>query len=186
MRTWVIWGATIPMGVVLGSISICSSVAISVLMVLFAQSFQYAASPTPIIRGCFVSGVNNLIATIWAIILGNELFLLFATMSRGLRHITQGKPGTLNTLYWDALKFTGLLSLISIVSLVTAIAAPPSYQTAPSPLQRVLHSILASHVMLRLRRVSQMPAPEGSGTEGTLFHVDSTAVYQSRTGIAER
>jgi len=148
---------------------------------------------------CFAVAVDDLIAAVqWALWLAIELLVLLATLLRGIRHrFGKDTRGILNTLYWDALKFALLMTgesgphcavyqfpyltasvALSITSVVSTFTLPPSYKTATASLQRVMHSILASHVLLRLRRkVSEMPPVQASTTQ-TGFWVDSIAGYQ--------
>lgn len=179
LRTWVIWGATALGALVLFPVFVILVAAIMVLVSFFSSSYQFSYPPSNLLQGCFAVAVDDLIAAVWALWLAIELLVLLATLLRGIRHrFGKDTRGILNTLYWDALKFALLMTALSITSVVSTFTLPPSYKTATASLQRVMHSILASHVLLRLRRkVSEMPPVQASTTQ-TGFWVDSIAGYQ--------
>ncbi|KZO97688.1 hypothetical protein CALVIDRAFT_57756 [Calocera viscosa TUFC12733] len=185
MRTWVLWGAT-PIGALLLFPALAgTAIACAVLVSQFARTVQYETAPSTIIEGCFILHASEVLADVWAICLGIELSVLAITMLRGIRHrFGMHCRGTLGTLYWDAIKFASLMSAISVASLAITYTAPASYMNGTASFQRSLHSILASHVLLRLRRkISEIP-PEVSTSQGTSFWVDSMAGYQISSNAA--
>jgi len=120
---------------------------------MFAKSVKFATTPDPGIPGCFFSASGNVISVLWVVVLGFELLTLCLTAFRGLRHrFGRGNCGTVVTLYWDAFRFSLLLSCISIINLVVAFIAPIPYKTTTVGLQRAMHAVLAGRIILRLRR----------------------------------
>ncbi|THH27200.1 hypothetical protein EUX98_g6988 [Antrodiella citrinella] len=175
MRTWVIWNRS----VYIGSALIIGLIVCWIPVFYFlAQSLNSLVFADPPIRtpGCFLHSQKNILFVVFLIITGFESVILVLTLIRFTPHWRRKKTALIETIYRDGLFNYVYLCILSVCNVVVLLTAPVSkwlishqspfsdqkyvqrgYSTLLSALQRVMHSILSSRVLLNLRQAAAGP-----------------------------
>ncbi|KAF6764628.1 hypothetical protein DFP72DRAFT_868738 [Ephemerocybe angulata] len=131
----------------------------AVLFGLFIGSLEFGPSPSPLpgIIGCFPlppksKTLNTLLSALFGLIVANELSILFITFVIGLRKFRDFRNPLIRVFYVDGFSYFLVLSAISTTNVVVDLVGPPEYRfLGLVVLQRVMHSILSTRMILHLR-----------------------------------
>ncbi|KAF6758710.1 hypothetical protein DFP72DRAFT_888007 [Ephemerocybe angulata] len=131
----------------------------AVLFGLFIGSLEFgpSSSPLPGIIGCFPlppksKTLNTLLSALFGLIVANELSILFITFVIGLRKFRDFRNPLIRVFYVDGFSYFLVLSAISTTNVVVDLVGPPEYRfLGLVVLQRVMHSILSTRMILHLR-----------------------------------
>jgi len=125
-------------------------------------SFVFIESPSPSqYPGCFAGFVNAAPATfVWLTMLLLETVVFAFTLFKLLyqRKTTYGKPSVLfKTLLRDGVMFYAVMFGISLINIIFLRVVPAQSGLALTSFHRVLHSIIATRLVLNIRRAAASP-----------------------------
>ncbi|KAK7024327.1 hypothetical protein VNI00_016358 [Paramarasmius palmivorus] len=113
-----------------------------------------AILPIPNFRGCFIIDGDE-VYTIWI------TWLIYDTSATVLMLIPAfwayregGLPNLLRVIYQDGALYFMLMLLLSTANIVIIKTLPSEFTLVLGPLQRVLHCILTSHLIIHIRQVA--------------------------------
>ncbi|PFH48721.1 hypothetical protein AMATHDRAFT_42038 [Amanita thiersii Skay4041] len=165
VRTWCLWHRRRVVGILIFSLATGSFISTMVLIVQYLISVKYVPSPFSTQILCKVDAVRKLFIA-YAILLGLEITLLFATITAGINMRRLGSPGftkivvrdgacVTSIMMWILSKHAGIfyyiyLGALSAVNMVL-LAKQTEYSNSLVFLHRVLHSVLAARVVFNLR-----------------------------------
>ncbi|KAK1226633.1 hypothetical protein PQX77_010392 [Marasmius sp. AFHP31] len=136
---------------------------------MFVKGVQFP-DPTPIpgIAGfgeCFYLISNKDIVVCWALLMVYDT-VSFALMAvPGFKAFRSGGHSHLvKVIYRDGVVYYGLIFLVSLINVVIIVTLPLSYTHIISPFERILHSILASHAILHIRKAASEDSIHGGST----------------------
>jgi len=105
----------------------------------------------PDIKGCYRESASIAVAGSIIVILTHETLILMITLWFGYTKHWRMRSPLVATLYQDGVLFYAFIVAISIFNLVVAVSWSAEYIDLLNSLQRILHSVLASRVILDIR-----------------------------------
>lgn len=141
----------------------------------FLTKLEFGPSRIPTVIGCSPlppkdPSLNVQLSALFGLILANELAVLLMTFVIGLMKYRNLNSPLIRIFYRDGFFYFLVLSAISAGNITADLVGPPEYRFLIVVLQRVLHSILASRMILHMRDFSNapttMPGTSGKGPGG--------------------
>ncbi|KAF9553767.1 hypothetical protein CPC08DRAFT_216582 [Agrocybe pediades] len=118
----------------------------------FLKSLQIGPPPFPSFAGCFVTGANESLILCWTIVLIWDALVLLMMVVPGLEaYRSGGETALLDIVYREGMVYYLYLFILSVVNIVIVKLLPAEYQNLFTSTERVIHSILASRVLLHIR-----------------------------------
>ncbi|KLO18797.1 hypothetical protein SCHPADRAFT_935845 [Schizopora paradoxa] len=108
-------------------------------------------APSPALLGCFATQQGTLVWISFALFLAMESVVVSLTLYKGIDHVQTVKTRLVYTLYEDGLMYYLFFFVITLANIVLYFAGPPELVNTLALPARVIHSILATHVILRIR-----------------------------------
>jgi len=155
LRTYAIWGQNIVVLFYLGSLQ----VVIIILSINYnheaIKSLTFVSSPLPKIVSCLPISGNDKMKIAYYCVMVAEINVLALSLYKGLHQWRRDSTPLVHTLYRDGVVYFAVLFSITVanVIIITKMFNTPYYYIL-SEMQRVLHSILASHLIMNVRRVA--------------------------------
>jgi len=169
MRTYALWGQSkLVLGVLL-TLCLATETTSIVLMNGFINGLNWSISPFPTISRCYVITTANKLYVDFAMIMVVEFAVLVLTFWKGVSQWKMRKNSPLiAVLYRDGVVFFFCLFAISISNFLLAILSSPIYEFLLPEVQRILHSVLTSRIILHLREVSVCEIGTVNGVKSSL------------------
>ncbi|KDR66741.1 hypothetical protein GALMADRAFT_216830 [Galerina marginata CBS 339.88] len=152
LRAWAVWNRNRLLTIILLILWCGVWIPIAVFEGNFLASLKLGTPPYAGFLGCFIIGANSdlflciLLLMIWNIV----VFALIAFM--GIRINAWKSTSRLSQLiYRDGAIYYFYVFVLSILNVIAIVTFPVGYQFVLLPMERCLHSILASRVLLNLR-----------------------------------
>ncbi|KAL4244104.1 hypothetical protein ABKN59_010731 [Abortiporus biennis] len=189
MRTWALWGENKWIPISLGSLGVIALAGACFVVEIFLRTitFIFVDDLSPLLRGCFVSGGSKLVYVDFIILIIFETVVLSLTLYIGFKNYRENlyNSSLVTSLFRDGILYYLYLFLFSIVNVIVPLTAPVR-QLVMNRLQRVMHSICASHMLLHLRqglsrRIGRAASFDPSSI-GTNFTLD-TRFGQARESV---
>ncbi|KAH8103918.1 hypothetical protein BXZ70DRAFT_923349 [Cristinia sonorae] len=184
MRTWVIWSRNRTIGLTLLTGLIVCWIPVFYFLAQSLNSLVFVDPPNPNTPGCFLHTQKNILFVVWIIITGFESLILSLTLIRFAPTWRRKRTALLQIIYRDGILNYFYLCILSICNVVVLFTAPRGYTTLLSALQRVMHSILSSRVLLNLRQAANSPQvvtlPDSlhqGGHSGLLFQPNWASIF---------
>jgi len=118
---------------------------------LFLDSLKYGPAPSPVLPGCFATQGSDVVVVSFLVLVLLDTVIVVLAFIKGYVQLRQVNTPFVHTLYEDGLLYYIAFLIVSIANVLLFVAAPPEFaNTFTTPL-RVIHSILCTHVVLRLR-----------------------------------
>jgi len=178
LRTWAVWNRNQRLSVILpilyvlvwgsGVVAICS----------FLNSMIFSDPPYPGFKGCFLTYTNKKIVFVWVQLISWDTLMLALMLVPGVRvYRSGGNSALMKAVYHDGVIYYLYLFVLSLINIFVVAILPVQYQQLLSSMERVLHSMLTSRVVLHMR------AQAGDN----LVHSEQLTDIQflSRRGISE-
>ncbi|KAK7687653.1 hypothetical protein QCA50_008868 [Cerrena zonata] len=121
------------------------------------NSLVFTTPPEPDLAGCFLKTQKNILFIVFIIISSFETLILVLTLIRFAPHARYQKTSLIKVIYRDGIMNYFYLCILSICNVVVLLTAPRGYTTLLSALQRVMHSILSTRVLLHMREAAANP-----------------------------
>ncbi|KAF9465276.1 hypothetical protein BDZ94DRAFT_1307161 [Collybia nuda] len=139
--------------------------------------------------GCFSNSGGKTLQWTFLALLVHQILIFVMTMIKGVQHYREGTYQTslTYTFYRDGLEFYNeyqdpYFSALSIINLAILFSQPiMAYANLVTPIQRVLHSILSSRMLLHLRQES-----DALHSTGQDFNTLATLYYEGDNSEIER
>ncbi|TEB31402.1 hypothetical protein FA13DRAFT_365468 [Coprinellus micaceus] len=154
LRVFALSAKSFRLGVLLAILFVGFHTATLVFLTKFIQSLEYVKSPAPTIIGCFpVKMSTKDLSIITALVMSSEVVILAMTIWLVLAKFKRSKSRLVTLMYRDGLVYFVLLTAISAGNMICYFVAPPGYSFLLITPQRALHSILATRMVLHLRKM---------------------------------
>ncbi|KAJ7739819.1 hypothetical protein B0H16DRAFT_1567942 [Mycena metata] len=149
LRTYAIWERKRSVLYFLCGLALCSFVPIVVIVQLEAASLHYIQSD---VLGCTLSHAGHVIIFGYMILMISETAIAVLTAIKAYRDLRRSRVPWVLKLYQDGMLFYVYLSILSTANVLVPIFAPAIFANWLGTLQRVLHSVLCSRVLLLILR----------------------------------
>ncbi|KAF6758733.1 hypothetical protein DFP72DRAFT_180399 [Ephemerocybe angulata] len=123
----------------------------------FIETLRYVPSPFPHIISCLaVQGTNKFFSAVFITMITSELIILSLTLWIWYTQHRDSMSPLMATFYRDGLIYFVLLSAVSAGNIICNLVAKLQYIYLLSIPQRIFHSILATRMVLHLRKVASV------------------------------
>ncbi|KAJ3528616.1 hypothetical protein NMY22_g9338 [Coprinellus aureogranulatus] len=180
LRVYALSGGSQWVGVLLGVLFVALHGTTFVFLIRFIKSLEYSLSPLPKVIGCLpIKGSPKDLSIVFVLIMASELAILAITIWTLLSKFRQSKNQLVSIFYRDGVVYFLLLTgthpnassnpdpypalAISGGNIICNLVAPPGYTYLLACLQRVLHSILATRMVLHIRKVHKKKYEASAG-----------------------
>lgn len=173
VRTYAIWEQNRIILVYLFTLQV---VFIAISTVFNKQAFEsitFSASPAPGIIPCITSVGNGRTSVAYSCVIASELNVLVLSLYKGLKQWRRDSSPLVHTLYRDGVMYFAVLFSISVVNVVvlsTLFHTP--YNNLLTGMQRVFHSVLASHLIMNVRKAAVV----GGSNNESFSHTNNTRI----------
>ncbi|EDR13479.1 uncharacterized protein LACBIDRAFT_308451 [Laccaria bicolor S238N-H82] len=168
LRVWAVWKRDRHMGVFLISLITLATVAEIYVTGIFLRDLQFSIKPYPEFVGCFFTSANHIVYVNWVVFMIYEAVILVLMIIPGIASYRRGGNADLHHVIYSEAK------ALSIVNVVVVCTLSRDYLAVISNVERVLHALLTSRVVLHIRQY--IKRPQSSCTDGlTDLHVDLDA-----------
>ncbi|KAF8154956.1 hypothetical protein B0H34DRAFT_546227 [Crassisporium funariophilum] len=176
LRAWAVWRRDRNLGIFLFSLYTLCWAANFVLVYFFIKSIRFGKAPIPHFSGCFVVGADQILFVVWVILMIWDALVLVLIMIPGYQSYRYGGHSALyDAVYRDGAVYYLYIFVLSTINIVVIKMLPTAYQhlltSYVSPtyiirlvmltrdsLERCLHSVLASRILLHIRVHAKQPA----------------------------
>ncbi|KAG7086935.1 hypothetical protein E1B28_002851 [Marasmius oreades] len=161
LRIWAVWLNSPSVLVMLIALALSCSIPAVFFFVRFVRGIHcpelYIPGTVPL-QGCFCSTENKDLYLSWSMLMVNNTAAFIITSIPGIKaYRTGGRSNLVKVIYQDGVIYYASMFLASLINIVVILQLPSTFVIMVSPLERVLHSIITSHLILHLRKV----APRG-------------------------
>ncbi|TFK63369.1 hypothetical protein BDN72DRAFT_323224 [Pluteus cervinus] len=182
-RTLALWGNSRKMRIALAIFSIGCIIPVYLVLGLYHQTLTFHSIPSPGMH-CYATGPSHLVYLFWVFLTVYDTGIMILTAIPGIRtykgsHTShtgfQSGPPPRSTLthviYRDGLLYYVYLVALSALNVVLILKLPADYATSLlSSMERVMYSVLTSHVVLHLREQTYrtevvMTSPDSVGID---------------------
>ncbi|TCD65030.1 hypothetical protein EIP91_003307 [Steccherinum ochraceum] len=178
MRTWVIWNRNRMVGLALVTGLVLCWVPVFYFLAQSLNSLVFADPPAPGLTGCYLHSQKNILFAVFLTVTGFESIILILTLIRFAPGWKRKRTALIHTIYRDGIFNYVYLCILSVLNVVVLLTAPHGYSTLLSALQRVMHSILSSRVLLNLRQAAAAPAFIETIAETNASYRNSAVLFQ--------
>ncbi|KAF8995896.1 hypothetical protein BDQ17DRAFT_966015 [Cyathus striatus] len=173
LRAFAIWNRNKILLVGLPIFFICCWVPDIIFMHLFLRSMEFGDLPSPAFTGCLVVNGSSILAMCWVVLMIYEAGIVILIVIPGVASYRSGGNTELyRTVYRDGVLYYVTLLALSALNVVLILTLPRGYVnllssfaiflwssahslTSAFSVERILHSILTSRVILHLRQHCQ-------------------------------
>ncbi|KAF9465496.1 hypothetical protein BDZ94DRAFT_1253950 [Collybia nuda] len=154
LRTYALWGRNRIILVILTTLLVGIYITVIVILTIFIRSVKYGNPPLPIISGCYDVEGSDILFVVFVLLLLNETIVFTLTMWVGVKRYRHAHNPLVVVLYRDGILFFGLIFAISCSYILVLTVGPEEFYDILNTFQRVMHSILASHIILHVRETA--------------------------------
>ncbi|KIK02624.1 hypothetical protein K443DRAFT_6013 [Laccaria amethystina LaAM-08-1] len=175
LRVWAVWKRDLRLGVFLISLITLTAVAEIYVTSIFLRDLQFSTKPYPEFVGCFFTSANHIVYLNWVVFMIYEAVILVLMIIPAIGSYRRGGDVDLHhVIYSEGIIMYIYLVALSIVNVVVVCTLSREYLSVISSVERVLHSLLTSRVVLDIREYIKGNQP--SCTDGlTDLHIDLDA-----------
>ncbi|EIM87752.1 uncharacterized protein STEHIDRAFT_167220 [Stereum hirsutum FP-91666 SS1] len=192
-RTWALWQRDRRVAVGLSLILATAFVLIVLYENKFVQSLKWAtstSSPSSAFHGCIVASGEDTTYVLYACIIVIETVVIALTMAKTPWKLGFFENQLSKVLYRDGLLYYLYFLALSLVNIITVLTAPPAICHVVSTLQGMLHTMLATRVVIHLRDAASSDSAKtlytseeiGGGLQFAPHHLLSTGMETSLDG----
>ncbi|KAF4621460.1 hypothetical protein D9613_000881 [Agrocybe pediades] len=177
-RVWAVWNRDRILSYVLPISFAVIWIPAYVVMYYFSESLEFLPLPPyKDATGCFVVHASNLVVWCWAALMAWNTLTLVLMVIQGIRSYRVGANSTLMTIiYRDGTVYYLYLFALSVLNIVFAVTVTPTKRFVLTTMERCLHTILASRVILHMRdhaRVREVQFTEDASGDRVDFNVSA-------------
>ncbi|TDL25278.1 hypothetical protein BD410DRAFT_634457 [Rickenella mellea] len=157
LRTFAVWGRNS------SKVFACLLTAyLFMIAIVFWDIHRYLAGvkslgvPAPGLTGCTLFFGTRLVWVSIVLFMTTETVLVALLTYKAVQHFRTGDSSLLMIIYHDGLLYFACILASSIGSLIVALVAPIAVHLLLLGVQRVFHSVLCNHILLRIRMAHQV------------------------------
>lgn len=153
VRTWAVWNRNKRLSVLLSILCILNLASYFVLLALFLNSLIFSTPPHSGFRPCFLTySLKKYLGFCWVLVIIWDTLMFMLTSVPGIRaYRSGGNSALIKVVYRDGVIYYLYLFVLSLINIVVVNVFPPDYQNLLTTMERMLHSVLASRVLLHIR-----------------------------------
>ncbi|KIK00681.1 hypothetical protein K443DRAFT_678976 [Laccaria amethystina LaAM-08-1] len=152
LRVWAVWERSSRVGLVLSILFLLAVSSSFVVSGFFLSSLQFVDKPYPTFQGCFITSASRVVYMNWVILMAYEAAILVMIVIPGISAYRLGGDTALHTIvYRDGVIVYIYLLALSTINVIVSISLPRMYLDILWSVERCLHSILTSRVLLDIR-----------------------------------
>lgn len=186
IRVFALWNRDIRLAIFLPILFVAVFAPAYYAMYLYVHSIQVAIPPFPGFHGCFVVGASEAVIWTWALLMVWNTITLALIMIPGIKSRYAGTNSTLaNIIYRDGAFYYIYLFIFSSLNIVLSLTLVPAKRPLIASLERGLHSILASRVILHMREQARAQ-PECYEDDMEFSSTSAVRTAQSIPGVLSR
>ncbi|KAJ8085543.1 hypothetical protein PM082_004361 [Marasmius tenuissimus] len=157
VRLWAVWERRISAAIIIFVFCLGCLVPCFVSFNSFKYTTEFSVPPLPQLRGCFISGGNDVLYLCWIFLMVYDTGTMIMMVIPGISAFRMGgKSELVKTIYRDGIIYYILIFLVSVVNVVVVCTLPRDLVNLLAAFERVLHSVLTSHAILHIRRVASL------------------------------
>ncbi|KAK0227440.1 hypothetical protein EDD85DRAFT_853735 [Armillaria nabsnona] len=146
------------------------------MMGVFLQSMKFGPAPLPGL-GCFVTRSDNVLYLCWTFLMIYDAGMLLLMLIAGVRaYKTGGDSALFNVVFRDGVMYYAYLFVISVINVAMILSLPSDLVHLLSSVERVIHALLTSRVVLDIRAQGKSTAIDQTMCLGTQSSDDCTSV----------
>lgn len=148
LRTYALWGSDRRILIILFSTFFGVSAPCLAILVYFIRSLRYGDSP---LSGCYVTESSGILFANFVLLMLFETIIMCLTIWIGIKRFRHSRNRLVHILYRDGIFYFVYIFMISMGNIIVLLAGPPQYLDLMTTLQRVVHSILSTRIILHTR-----------------------------------
>ncbi|KAL5528269.1 hypothetical protein ACEPAF_7405 [Sanghuangporus sanghuang] len=165
LRTWAVWGRSRVVAIGLFVWCIVLLVASLIINGIFLETLGFSSMPDHI-AGCFVKSGSPIIAVDWVLITVFEAGILVLMLIKAFQNYQMHGQSRLYTIvYRDGTVFYVYLFALSAMNVSVIVTLPTNLALILTNLERVIHAILTSRIIMNLRGLVFDSSDEVYGAE---------------------
>lgn len=152
LRVWAVWGRSSRVGLTLSILFFLAFSSSFVVSGFFLSSLQFVKKPFPAFQGCFMTNASRVVYLNWVILMAYEAAILVMMVIPGISAYRLGGDTVLHAIvYRDGVIVYIYLFALSTVNVIVSVSLPHIYVDILWSVERCLHSMLTSRVLLDIR-----------------------------------
>ncbi|PPR01741.1 hypothetical protein CVT24_001561 [Panaeolus cyanescens] len=160
LRVWAVWHRDKRLTILLPMVVVGIWVPIMYYMYIFLNSLQFATLPKALLdlhdTQCFIVKADSRFYLVWLLLMIMDAVILFLMMIPGYKAYRAGGDSALyQTVYRDGAIYYLYLFALSTINIVLIRVLPHGYENLLTPIERGVHSMLTSRVLLHIRAHSR-------------------------------
>jgi len=190
LRTWAVWNRNQRLSIILPILYVLVWGSCFVILVICINSITFGDPPYPGSTGCFLMDANQniLFFLLWVqLFVWNALVLMLMLVPAVQAYRSGGNRALTRAVYRDGVIYYLYLFVLSFINVVVVRTLPPQYQQLLLSLQRVLHSMLTSRVLLHIRAQAEDNLGSSAGptdlAQITFHHSENECNSQARINV---
>ncbi|KAF7433606.1 hypothetical protein PC9H_005567 [Pleurotus ostreatus] len=153
IRVWALWQFSRIVGASLLIVAILGISITSISYVKFSDEMTFVDmnNIAPNLDGCFSAPRSNIVFLAFVGLVVWETLVVILLLSRGARHFGHVSNGFLLRMYQNGIMYYIFMAFVSCINIDILLTGRPESANLLTPIQRVLHSVMASHMLFQLR-----------------------------------
>ncbi|KAF4600509.1 hypothetical protein EYR38_005138 [Pleurotus pulmonarius] len=107
------------------------------------------------LNGCFPAFGSNIVFLAFVSLFVWETLVMVLLLSKCAQHFRYVSRGFLRTVYQDGVLYYGVMVVVSCINVAILLTWPVEGANLLTPIQRVLHSLISSHMLFQLRETAR-------------------------------
>ncbi|KAF8148397.1 hypothetical protein B0H34DRAFT_262319 [Crassisporium funariophilum] len=184
LRTWAVWNRSRRLAFVLPILYIGCWGCGFWFSYLFLSSLEFGEINHPGFIGCFITAANGILTGCWIVLIVWDALTLVLMIIPGVEAYRSRKHTRLyEVVYRDGVLYYVCLFGLSCVNIILIKTLPATYINLLSSLERCLHSMLSSRVLLHIR--AQANAAKGPHWADGLSQFELLDIQRTDAGCVE-
>lgn len=152
LRVWAVWERSSRVGLALSILFFLAVSSNFVVSGFFLGSLKFADRPYPTFQGCFITSASRVVYMNWVLLMVYEAAILVLMVIPGISAYRIAGDTALHTVvYRDGVLIYIYLFALSTINVIVSISLPHIYLDILWSVERCLHSMLTSRVLLDIR-----------------------------------
>ncbi|TFL06115.1 hypothetical protein BDV98DRAFT_652765 [Pterulicium gracile] len=152
-RTWALYDNSKPLGVALLIYFLAFWIAICYGLSRFLDSLRFLIDPNFPLPGCIIIDASDHLAFDWILLMVFESGILLLMLNKAYRmYLTSRSTTIFRTVYRDGIMYYVYIYILSLVNLIYIRTQSRALVVVLASLQRVVHSVLTTRLILGLRQ----------------------------------
>ncbi|KAG7091687.1 hypothetical protein E1B28_010706 [Marasmius oreades] len=190
LRIWAVWAWKPLIGVMIVVSSVAGGIPALFFLSKFVRGVQYPVIDIPGVseqlQRCFYMATNKEIVVPWILLMLADMagFILMAIPGISA-YRSGGSSSFVKVVYRDGVIYYALTFMVSLINVIVILILSPDLVLLLTGLERVLHSILASHVILHIRKMASQDNIHGQTSTGIILTtIEFTSFIGTENGYA--